>query len=282
MATRSRSSGKKTNNSRSKTLAERADRYVLYEKSVQAPDVDVEFALDVWKREFGGRPTRLREDFCGTAAVCREWVKAHRTHRAWGVDLDPEPLAWGRKKNIAPLTAAQQKRVTLVQGDVRDTVTPPVDIVMAQNFSYFLFEERRTLLGYFRAARRHLDERGMIILDAYGGPDAIREALEETEYSKYVYVWDQHSFDPITRHACCFIHFAFPDGSRLDRAFRYDWRMWTIPELREVLADAGFTSSEVWWEGTDPKTGEGTGDYAPQETADADEAWVAYIVAFKR
>lgn len=265
-----------------RTLAERAERHVLYERAVQSPDVDVEFAVQAWKREFGGRPTRMREDFCGTAALCREWVKAHRDNRAWGVDLDADTLAWGRKHNIAPLAAARRKRVTLMQGDVRDTVTPPVDVVMAQNFSYFLFEERRMMLNYFRAVRRHLGERGIFIIDAYGGPDAVREVLEETEYGDFVYIWDQDSFDPITRHARCFIHFAFPDGSRLDRAFRYDWRMWTIPELRELLADAGFTASEVWWEGTDAKTGEGSGDYSVQESADADEAWVCYIVAYKR
>jgi len=281
MAKTKSKAGKKDGGRRRRTLAERADAHALYELSVQAPDVDVEFALDVWKREFGGRPTRLREDFCGTAAICREWVKAARDNRAWGVDLDGETLAWGRKHNVEPLKKQQRDRVTLLQADVRTVETPPVDVVMAQNFSYFLFEERAMLLRYLRAIRRALDDHGLLILDAYGGPDAVKEQIEETEFDDFVYCWDQDAFDPITRHARCYIHFAFPDGSRLDRAFRYDWRMWTIPELRELLADAGFTATEVWWEGAD-EDGEGNGDYKPQEHADADDAWVCYIVAVKR
>ena len=34
------------------------------------------------------------------------------------------------------------------------------------------------------------------------------------------------------------------------------------------------TDSKVYWEGTDPDTGEGDGVYVEAETADNDEAWV--------
>lgn len=265
-----------------KTLAEKADRHELYQLAVQAPDVDAEFARDVFRREFDRRPTRLREDFCGTAAICCEWVKLHDDNRAWGVDLDPQTLDWGREHNLGSLKKRQRRRVELIEGDVRTVDTPAVDIVMAQNFSYFLFEDRGTLLDYFRAVRARLDDQGLLILDAYGGPEAVRESIEETEHDDFVYCWDQDGFDPITRRARCYIHFEFPDGSRIDRAFSYEWRMWTLPELRDVLADAGFAASSVWWEGTDPETGEGDGVYSPQDSADPDDAWVAYIVAVKR
>ena len=264
-----------------RTLAERADRHELYQQAVQAPDVDAEFARDVYRRQFGNSATRLREDFCGTAAICCEWVKLHEDNRAWGVDLDRDTLQWGRDHNLAALKKKQRPRVELVEGDVRTIDTPAADIVMAQNFSYFLFEDRATLLSYFRGARERLDERGLLILDCYGGPEAVREAIEETEHDDFTYCWDQDAFDPITRRARCFIHFEFPDGSRMERAFTYEWRMWTVPELREVLADAGFTSSSVWWEGTDPESGEGDGVYEPQEWAEADDAWIAYIVGVK-
>jgi SAM-dependent methyltransferase len=264
------------------TLADKADRYALYERSVQAPDVDAGFAVDVFRSEFRKRPTRLREDFCGTAAVCCEWVKLHAGNRAWGVDLDPEPLDWGTRHNVQALAKRQQQRVRLIEGDVRMTATPSVDVVMAQNFSYFLFPDRPTLLRYFRSVRRQLDDHGIFILDMYGGPEALRAQIEETDYDDFTYCWDQDDFDPVTRQARCFIHFEFPDGSRLDEAFRYEWRMWTIPELREVLDDAGFTATEVWWEGTDPVTGEGDGEYTPVEHAEADDAWICYLVAIKR
>ena len=105
---------------------------------------------------------------------------------------------------------------------------------------------------------------------------------EETEYDDFSYIWDQDQFDPVRQRATCYIHFKFPDGSKLDRAFTYEWRMYTIPEIRDALADAGFTDSKVYWEGTDPETGEGDGVYTEAETADNDEAWVCYIAGFKR
>ena len=79
----------------------------------------------------------------------------------------------------------------------------------------------------------------------------------------------------------CYIHFRFPDGSRMNRAFSYHWRLWTLPELRELLLEAGFRSATVYWEGTDPKTGEGDGIYSPATVGDADPGWVCYLVAEK-
>jgi len=271
---------KRAKNKRS--LAARADKYRLYEQAVQEPEADIDFAVDTFRSEFARRPRRLREDFCGTAAVCCEWVRAHARNRAWGVDLAREPLEWSRKHHLAALKASQRRRVRLVQGDVRGAGSEPVDVVLAQNFSYFLLRERRHLVGYFRAAHRNLDHQGLLVLDAYGGPDSVRRASEATEYDDFVYEWDQDDFDPIGRMATCHIHFEFPDGSRLERAFSYHWRMYTIPEIRDALDDAGFTATEAYWEGVDPDTDEGDGVYTAQVRGTPDDAWVAYIVGIKR
>ncbi len=264
------------------TEAESADKHALYEQAVQEPEADVEFATDTFRVEFGRRAVRMREDFCGTAAVSRDWVRAHKRNQAWGVDLNDETLSWGRTHNIDPLREQQRRRVTLLRGDVRTARTPPVDVVMALNFSYFLFADRSTLLRYFRAARRNLDREGLLILDAYGGPESVQRVEDETEHDGFSYIWDQDDFDPIQRMATCYIHFTFDDGSALRRAFSYHWRMYSIPELREALADAGFTSSTVYWEGTDAKTQEGDGVYTARETAEPDDAWVCYVVGVKR
>ena len=57
--------------------------------------------------------------------------------------------------------------------------------------------------------------------------------------------------------------------------------MTTIPEVRELLADAGFTRTDVYWEGAD-EDGEGTGQYSRLDSLQGDEgAWVSYIVAVK-
>ena len=76
-------------------MSKTADRYALYLQSVQAPDVDAAFFSKVYKKEFGQPAKTLREDFCGTFAVCCEWAKRGDDMVAYGVDLDPEPLAWG-------------------------------------------------------------------------------------------------------------------------------------------------------------------------------------------
>jgi len=101
---------------------------------------------------------------------------------------------------------------------------------------------------------------------------------EETEYDDFTYVWDQASYDPVTGDYHCHIHFRFADGSEMNRAFAYDWRLWSVPEVRELLAEAGFSSSTVYWEGSD-EDGEGDGVFKPVEKGEADEAFVSYIVA---
>jgi hypothetical protein len=77
----------------------------------------------------------------------------------------------------------------------------------------------------------------------------------------------------------CRIHYRFPDGSRIDDAFTYRWRLWTLPELRELLSEAGFRDVTVYWEGTDEEKNEGNGVYEPAEVGEADPGWVCYIVA---
>jgi cyclopropane fatty-acyl-phospholipid synthase-like methyltransferase len=262
-------------------MAAAADKYDLYIRSVQSPDVEVAFFDRAYRKQFGRRPLVLREDFCGTAAVCYEWVKSSPLRRAVGVDLDPEPLEWGERRFGPKLSDDQARRLRVIEGDVRATSTR-AEVIAAQNFSYFCFDTRDSLKAYFRHVRKCLAKEGMLVLDVLGGSEVIEDDREEeTSHGKFKYVWDHVDFDPIT-HRCSFaIHFRFKDGSELKNAFRYEWRLWTLPELRELLAEAGFSSSDVFWEGTDLKTGEGNGVYRKRERGDADLAWVVYLVAWK-
>ncbi len=104
------------------------------------------------------------------------------------------------------------------------------------------------------------------------------EQEEERDVEDFVYVWDQHDFDPVSHHAVCKIHFRFKDGSKIKNAFTYDWRLWTLPELQELMTEAGFEDVHVLWEGTDKKTGEGNSKYRRCARGDADPAWIAYVV----
>jgi hypothetical protein len=67
----------------------------------------------------------------------------------------------------------------------------------------------------------------------------------------------------------------------MKRAFTYEWRLWTLPEIRELLEEAGFSKVTVYWEGTDEETGEGDGKYYPSLQGDADPSWVCYLTAEK-
>ncbi len=267
---------------RAAKLARSADKHDLYQRAVQEPDADIPLIQRVFRSQFS-RPARtLREDFCGTALLATRWVERSSQNRAWAIDLDPVPLEWGRVHNVGRLRAEQAARVKLIEGNVLDIGHERVDVTIAFNFSYFVFEERASLLHYFKRAHSTLNPEGALILDAYGGADAQRTSVETREVDDdFDYVWDQHRFDPISNRVTNFIHFEFPDGSRMKRAFRYDWRLWSIPEIRELLHEAGFDGSEVYWEGTDRDTGEGNDVFSPRKQAPDDPAWICYIAGYR-
>ncbi len=278
-------SGKKSHTGKQarkkKSMAELADPHLLYEKSVQDVATEFEFVDKAFQRLRGRKAYLLREDFCGTANMCCEWVRRRAKNTAIGVDIDPKVMDWGRAHNLSQLKPAARKRVTLLRGDVRRVRTEPVDIVLAMNFSYQLFKKRDQLIAYFGSVRKDLKKDGVLFLDAFGGHDAYRDLKEKRKNKRFTYIWEQTGYNPITADIICHIHFRFPDGSRINKAFSYDWRLWTLPELREILQEAGFRRVTVHWEGTDEKTGEGNGVYSPATVGDADPGWVCFLSAEK-
>ena len=263
-------------------MASKADRHVLYEKSVQDVAEEYRFVSKTFRKLRGRPPRRMREDFCGTASMCCEWVRRHKNNSAIGVDIDPEVLAWGRRHNLSRLKPDARVRVSLLQDDVRKVDTgEKVDVVLAMNFSYQLFMTRKKLGDYFRKARKALARDGILFIDAFGGYDTYREIKEKRKYKGFKYIWEHARYNPIDGRMLCHIHFAFPDGSKLKKAFTYEWRMWTLPELRELLDEAGFSKVSVYWEETDPETGEGSGVYSPAKVGDADPGWICFLIAEK-
>lgn len=265
------------------TLASLADRHRLYELSVQYAASEIEFVSDTFKALRGRRARLLREDFCGTANVSCEWIRQHKENRVIGVDIDPNVLQWGEEQNLSKLTPAQRKRVELRCDNVLSSSTDSPEIVLAMNFSYWLFKERRLLKRYFRRVWESLAEDGVMFLDAYGGYDSFREIVEEREIEEeggFTYIWEQEKYEPISGTLICHIHFDFPDGSRLERAFSYDWRLWTLPEIRELLSEAGFSRITVYWQGWD-EDGEADGDFKPVTEGEADAGWICYLSAEK-
>ncbi len=266
---------------RKPTQAQRADRHVLYQRAVQDVEAEIDFVEQTWS-ELRHRPARrLREDFCGTANTACEWVSRDPSHVAVGVDLDGDVLDWGEAHNLASLDEDARGRVELRRENVLETPAGGMDIVLAMNFSYYLFTERDALRRYFRHVHGGLAEDGIFFLDAYGGYEAPMVITEPRDCGDFTYIWDQASFNPIDSGMTCHIHFEFPDGSKLKKAFTYHWRLWTLPEIREVLLEAGFRQVDIYWEGTDEESGEGDGIFEPAKVGDADPGWVCYLVAEK-
>ncbi len=267
---------------KSRFTARTADRHVLYQISVQAPEVDARIYAR-WFRNYTGRELRvLREDFCGTAVLACHHVLRHPENRAIGVDLDGPTLAWGREHNVDKLLNDEQKqRLLLLQKNVLEVRSPKADAILALNFSYSVFQTRALLGAYLKNCFASLKPGGMLFADAWGGPDVIKQKTDKSRKGGFTYEWEQVRYDPISHHIDCAIHFSFPDGTRMKNAFVYDWRLWTLAELRELFVDAGFEDVHVLWEGTNHKTGGGNGVFKRKEVGDMDEAWISIVVGRK-
>jgi hypothetical protein len=149
----------------------------------------------------------------------------------------------------------------------------------------FVYHTREALRAYFRHARRSLLPGGVVIIDAYGGPGAMRVGEQRRAVPPQVggnfrgqgfeYRWEQRSYDAVTGKVDCRIHFRV--GKRTIRdAFVYDWRLWSLPELVEVMREAGFRKAEVWCD-----TRQRPGVYRAVRKMETREDWVAYVVGVR-
>ncbi len=266
---------------RKKNQEQLFDKYELYHEAVQSPENDVEFFRQVYRELKNKNPKTLREDFCGTFALSCAWAQLNPKHIAIGVDYDPEPLEYGRRKfQMRRMTDKQSKRIDLLEMNVLTGHLPPADIAVAMNFSYFIFLTRESLKKYFANVYKSTRPGGLFIMDTFGGQMCYSANEENTKHPKFTYYWDQQSFDPVSNRAMFYIHFKVKGQKKRQRVFRYDWRMWSIPELRDILDEVGFKRTHVYWEGT-TRSGEGDGVFTRTEKGEACDSWIAYVVAEK-
>ena len=267
------------------------DRHFLYEAAVQDVDFDLAFLQRIYRQLRGGTFRLLREDFCGTARLSCEWVRRRPERRAWAVDLSAPTLAWARKNHLGFLGPAAE-RVTLIHSDVRRSKAPLVDVVTALNCSYWVFHQRAEVVDYFSRVRRALRPGGLLVVDSFGGEGCMKALIEHRRIrgrrtyagerlGPFTYTWEHKSFNPIDHHLLAYIHFA-PDGHRaIRRAFTYDWRLWTLPEIREMLLEAGFRDAPVYVQGWDTKNNQPLSAFQRRHRFQNQEAWLANIVGVK-
>jgi hypothetical protein len=253
-------------------------KYDFYERSVQNADSEVSFMQDEYKRFYGHDAYTMREDFCGTGAISCTWVKQSKQSEAWGIDLDPEPIKMGMERHYSKLTKTEKSRMHYLKENVLKASAPKVDVVCAFNFSYWIFKKRSDLLKYFKSVRKSVNKQGVFFLDIFAGPESQKLVTDVKKFKGLTYYWECQHFNPLN-HDCTFaIHFKDAKGKKHENVFTYHWRMWMMPELRDLLIEAGFSKTVVYWEGDD-EDGNGNGEFAPAEDTENCDAWVSYIAA---
>jgi ubiquinone/menaquinone biosynthesis C-methylase UbiE len=236
------------------------DRHECYELCVQSP----RHVVTLLRGIHGNLPTRLREDFCGTAAVgirwCAEADARGEAASVVGVDLDPTCLE--RAKRHAR-EAGVLDRMTLRLADALSTTAgdEPADVVFVGNFSIGYIHERRDLVAYLTRCHTRLRRGqggfggGVFVCDLYGGASAFRLGGLERRHpgrrgETIHYAWSHDRADPRTGMVENSISFRVEFGGEIvaehPRAFVYRWRLWSLPEMRDAMLEAGFARSAVF------------------------------------
>jgi SAM-dependent methyltransferase len=167
------------------------------------------------------------------------------------------------------------------------------DLLVALNFSLCEFHERRDLVAYLRHARRRLARGGVFVADLYGGEGAFevgrqRERHKGPRGERVLYEFEQRKADALTGRVVDALHFEVAGNGAASRrrggvtklrdAFVYDWRLWSIPELRDALRDAGFAKSEVYSRFEHARDGRGrTHVRALESSRELGATWCVFI-----
>jgi len=246
----------------------------LYEKAVQSPEIEIELFERVYRDRFDREPGSLREDFCGSALLCRHWVESDAERVALGVDLDPSVIARAGDMNRAPLDEDEAERFEIACGDARERSDRTFDVITAGNFSWALFDEA-SLATYLASARDCLEDEGLLALELFGGGDLRRALRHEHTHQGFVYVWEQRRYDAPSRRLSAAIHFRLSDGRELTDAFRYEFVVRSWAETRRALDAAGFAEVVLFIE-------EEAGGFVATTSPPDRPVWGGYAMAFCR
>lgn len=289
----------------SRTSPVSTDPWDLYQASVQDPAAQARVLQHLFRRIHRRHTPRvLREDFAGTAQDAVAWISLDPAHTAIAVELDPAVLQRARARARAILRSAN-RRLTCVESrveDLRPETIPRVDIVAALNFSIGYLHDRSTLVTYLTQVRQSLAPRGIFVATVFGGAESVRPRMESFPIARrparrgapatpaFEYVWEIRSFNPAQQRGDFRIHFRIPGkkkaegrGEEIADAFRYDWRLWSLPELKEALREAGFQDAGVWRHTLEQTPGGRPKVFiGPVDDLQGVDPWVVYVVGTVR
>lgn len=254
----------------------------LYQQAVQHPLAEAFFLCNVYEQYNDcQQPVTLREDFCGSAAISLGWIMADPNRKAIAIDNDPPTIDFAQQQINDQLGHAA-KAISLICDDVQKVTMPKADIIASMNFSTLIYHDRSSLFAYFKQSLANLNEGGIFVMDLFGGPGAMQASMQSRPMSdehgqSFTYQWEQKSFDCMTHRIDCRIHFTLADGTQRQDAFVYDWRLWSIPEILELLNKAGYSNCQVWCDTFDADHKQSDGQYVPIDELASREDWVVYI-----
>lgn len=261
------------------------NRFDLYERCVTEPERVCRFLEAAHGRE----PRTLREDFSGTGALARCWASRSKGNLSVAVDADATPLAY-LAREAAKMEIA--RRVRRRHCDVL-ACDDRADIIAATNFPICYWHTRESLVRYLRTSRQRLSRGGIFACDLYGGRDAFRRSTTKRRIrgpGKQIieYTFEQREATALAGRVHDVLSFRVAGEGTPTRAkvfkdaFVYDWRLWSIPELKDAMVEAGFRGVEVYDELGDAVDGEGRLYIRPMAADETlDDNWVVYLVARK-
>ncbi|KAL6954824.1 hypothetical protein U1Q18_049069, partial [Sarracenia purpurea var. burkii] len=130
---------------------------------------------------------------------------------------------------------------------MKDFSLPARDIICAFNYSCCCLHSRMDLVSYFKHSRNALSRNGGIfVMDLYGGTSSECELRLQRKFPNFTYVWEQAGFDIVQRKTRISLHFHLQKQRKLRHAFSYSWRLWSLPEIKDCLDEAGFHSVHFW------------------------------------
>ncbi|KDP37592.1 hypothetical protein JCGZ_07938 [Jatropha curcas] len=167
---------------------------------------------------------------------------------------------------------------------------PARDIVCAFNYSCCCLHKRADLVLYFKHVHDALSKKGGIfVMDLYGGTSSERRLRLQRRFPNFTYIWEQAEFDIIERKTRISLHFHLKQQQKkLRHAFSYSWRLWSLPEIKDCLEEAGFQSIHFWLrqmpDSEENRSTEGFGvgrdiKYEEVRNFEQEDSWNAYIVA---